>query len=133
LVLTRPAWAEHERSFQHTFSCPECGQQRGSLTDNWFTLGDKLEEQGVKVTLAATQVYQLNLGGGLGTHRHAGRYEGSYNLIGQLDAEKLFGIPGGSVYTEAEGSWSDGLDPSSVGSLFNVNADAAGDIPIELT
>jgi carbohydrate-selective porin OprB len=125
--------AGHERTAAHAVGCYECAGQRGSLTDNWFTFGDKLEEHGVKVTLAATQVYQLNLEGGLATHRHAGRYEGSYDLITEFDAEKLLGIPGGSIYSRAEGSWSDGLDPSSVGSLFNVNGDAAGDNPIELT
>jgi len=106
---------------------------RESLTDNWFTLGRKLEEEGITVGLSLTQVYQLNLEGGLATHRHAGRYAGSYDLEGEFDLEKLLKIPGALLYALAEGSWSAGLNDSSIGSLLGVNDDAAGDEAIVLT
>ncbi|MFP4053541.1 MAG: carbohydrate porin [Phycisphaerae bacterium] len=104
-----------------------------TLTDDWLGFGKTLREQGIEVGLGLTQVYQLNLDGGLATHRRAGRYAGSYDLEVAVDMEKLAGIPGASVYAHAEGSWSDGLSASSVGDLFGVNADAAGDRSIDLT
>lgn len=101
--------------------------ERETLTNDWFGLGAKLRDEGIEVALSLTQIYQINLHGGLSTHRRSGRYAGSYDLETLLDMDTLAGLPGGSVYMLAEGSWSDGLDPSSVGSLLGVNADAAGD------
>lgn len=108
-------------------------EQQDTLTDNWFTLGRQLTERGVEIGLSATQVYQMNLHGGLAMHKRAGRYTGSYDLELAFDLETLAGIPGASVYAHAEGSWSDGLSPGSIGDLFGVNADAAGDRAIDLT
>ncbi|MFA6133100.1 MAG: carbohydrate porin [Phycisphaerae bacterium] len=107
--------------------------ERDTLTDNWFGFGKKLEEQGLTVTLSATQIYQQNLHGGLSTHRRAGRYQGGYDLELTFDLEKLAKIPGGSVYVLGEGSWSNGIDPSSVGSIFGVNGDVIGTIPIQVS
>ncbi|MDY6913434.1 MAG: carbohydrate porin [Planctomycetota bacterium] len=106
--------------------------ERETLTDNWFSLGERLADSGIAVRLSLTQVYQINLSGGLATHRRAGRHTGSYDLEVDLDLEKLLNIPGGSIYVNAEGSWSDGLDESSVGSVFGVNGDASGCRAIDL-
>ncbi len=100
---------------------------RDTLSAGWFGLGPRLQDKGVSIGLSLTQIYQQNLRGGLSTHRHAGRYTGSYDLEVEFDLETLIGLRGGSVGMLAEGSWSDGLDDSSIGSLFGVNADAAGD------
>ncbi|MGB2823723.1 MAG: carbohydrate porin, partial [Phycisphaerae bacterium] len=107
--------------------------RRDSLTDNWFALGQTLEQRGVSVALGLTQVYQLNLEGGLATHRRAGRYSGSYDLEVEFDLERLFRLTGGTFFVLAEGSWSDGLDASSVGSLLGINDDAGGDRAIDVT
>jgi porin len=108
-------------------------EQQETLTDNWFGFGKQLTERGIEIGLSATQVYQLNLHGGLAMHRRAGRYTGSYDLELAADLETLLGIPGASIYAHAEGSWSDGLSASSVGDLFGVNGDAAGDRAVDLT
>ena len=107
--------------------------RRETLTDNWFGLGRELEELGVSIGLGATQVYQVNARGAASTHRRAGRCAGSYDLELNVDFEKLARLPGGSMYLLAEGSWSDGIDASSVGSLFGVNDDAGGDRAIDVT
>jgi len=107
--------------------------ERESLTDGWFALGEALEQRGVELGLGLTQVYQLNTEGGLATGRHAGRYTGSYDLEAELDLEKLFRLTGGTFFVLAEGSWSDGLDASSVGSLLGINDDARGEQVIDVT
>lgn len=107
--------------------------QRDTLTDHWFGLGDKLQESGISLALGLTQVYQLNTRGGLATHRHSGRYAGSYDLEIDFDFEQMAGLKGLRAYVLAEGSWSDGIDPSSVGSLMGVNDDAAGGRSIDVT
>ena len=124
---------DHEHGPGHTLTCLKCMSKRDTLTDNWFELGEKLEEGGVSFALSLTQIYQLNLQGGISTHRRSGRYAGSYDMELELDLEKILKIPGASLYASAEGSWSEGLDASSVGSLFGVNADAAGDRSIDVT
>ncbi|MFO8014883.1 MAG: carbohydrate porin [Phycisphaerae bacterium] len=107
--------------------------ERETLTGDWWGLGDELAEQGITLGLSATQVYQFNVDGGLATHRHAGRFAGSYDLEGEFDLERLLNVPGGTFFFLAEGSWSDGLDASSVGSLMGLNDDAAGDRSIDVT
>jgi porin len=99
---------------------------RQTLTDDWFGFGRQLESAGLAVRLTLVQVYQQNLHGGLSTHRHSGRYTGGYDLELEADLEKIARLPGGSVYALGEGSWSDGIAPSSVESWFGVNADAMG-------
>ena len=124
---------EHETGAVHTLTCLPCMNQRDTLTDNWFSVGEALGARGVTVGLSLTQGYQINLDGGLSTHRHAGRYTGSYDLEIELDLETLGGLPGAVLFAHAEGSWSDGLDDSSIGSLFGVNGDAGGDRSIDVT
>ena len=106
---------------------------RDTLTDNWFGAGDALAEHGLTLSLSATQVYQGVVHGGVFTHRHAGRYAGSYDLEVEGDAARLLGLKGGSFYILAEGSWSEGLDASSVGSVFGTSDDAGGDRTIDVT
>lgn len=100
--------------------------ERSTLTDNWFGMGRKLEEEGINIDLKLTQIYQINLNGGLATHRHSGRYTGSWDLVIDFSLEKLLGVQGGYIRTVTGGSWSDGLDDSSIGSVFGINGDAAG-------
>jgi porin len=113
-----------------------------TLTNDWFTLGETMVQQGVTVALGVTQIYQIPLqGGGLSNsagqvsslHRHKGRYTGSYDFEIELDLEKLVGLTGGRAYALAEGGWSAGLDRSAIGSLSGVNDDAMGDEPVMLT
>ena len=107
--------------------------EQETLSNNFFGLGDGLSDSGISVSLSLTQIYQINLRGGMSTHRHAGRYTGSYDLEFEFDLERILDLPGGIIYMSAEGSWSDGLDDSSIGSVFGVNADAAGERGIDVT
>lgn len=100
--------------------------ERDTLTGNWLGLGDRLEEAGVATAFGLTQVYQVNLTGGLATGRHAGRYAGSYDWESELDLETMFKLPGSLVSVHVEGGWSDGLGASSIGSVMDVNGDAFG-------
>jgi len=119
-------------SAERPAAAPPALTDRQTLTNGWFGLGERLEKQGLTFGLSATQVYQINLQGGLSTHRRAGRYSGSYDAELELDLGKLLRHPGGQVYLLAQGSWSDGLDASSVGSWFGVNGDAGGCRPIDV-
>ncbi len=103
------------------------------LAGDWFSLGNRLSKSGVTVELDVTQVYQQNLRGGMSTHRRSGRYAGSYDLGVELDLETLWGLAGGTIFIHGEGSWSNGLDDSSIGSVFGSNADAGGYRSFDLT
>jgi len=107
--------------------------ERETLTDNWFGLGEELNNRGIAIGLFATQVYQQNIHGGLSTHRRSGRYAGSYNLELEFDLETMLNLAGGSITVEAEGSWSEGIDGPAVGSLFGVNDDAGGYRSMDVT
>ena len=110
--------------------------QRETLTNNWFGLGRELEERGIALGLSLTQIYQSNVRGAAATGRHSGRYTGSWDLELDVEPGKLLKMPalaGGRVYLLAEGSWSDGIDGSSLASLFGVNDDAGGDRSIDVT
>jgi porin len=97
-------------------------QEGPTLTNNWFGLGQELAKHGLTVGLDLTQVYQMNLQGGLATHKHSGRWVGRYNLEVDYDLGVPVGLKGGSVHASAVGHWSPGLNPRSVGSLTDVNA-----------
>lgn len=116
------------------FAQGELSEQE-TLTNNLFGLGDSLAEQGIEVSLSATQIYQQNVRGGMSTHRRAGRYSGSYDVELQVDFEKLLGIEGSRLYMLTEGKWSEsqGIDGPSVGSVFGVNGDAAARRSIDVT
>ena len=100
--------------------------ERETATDGWFGIGRALEEHGVSINLGVTQIYQIAVAGPT-THRHSGRYTGSYDFESEFDLETIAGIPGASVFVHVEGGWSDGLGASSVGSLMDINGDAFGD------
>jgi len=108
-------------------SRPACCPEPNSLTDHGFGLGHTLADKGLDIRLSATQVYQDVARGGMATHRHAGRYTGSYDFEIKADLDKLAGLKGGSLYSLTEGGWSQGINVPSVGALFNPNADALGD------
>ena len=73
-----------------------------------------------------TNIYQQNVHGGLSTHKHAGRYTGSYDVGVTTDLKRLFGIDGASFYAHVEGFWpkTQGINDGSVGSFYGVNGDA---------
>jgi len=107
--------------------------ERETLTDDGFGLGEQLARRGLTVSLGLTEVYQINTHGGLNTDRRKGRWAGSYDLEIEVDFETLISLPGASAYMLAEGSWSAGLDPISVGSVFGVNDDAGGNRKCDVT
>ncbi len=138
LVLTASAKAADEPASVSFGRWLDELADRDTLTGNWFGYGDELAERGISIALGLTQAYQINLGDGASTHKREGRWTGSYDLEAHLDLDKLIGVPGGTVYVLAEGSWSAGLDSDrpgdvSVASLFNVNGDAAGNRAIDVT
>ncbi|MFH0965453.1 MAG: carbohydrate porin, partial [Planctomycetota bacterium] len=92
-----------------------------------------LSERGLDVSFGLTQIFQQNVRGGVTSNRKAARYSGSYDLELNLDMEKIAGIAGGRIYLLTEGSWSEGIDPIAVGSLFGVNADAGGNRSADVT
>ena len=102
--------------------------QRETLTDCFWGLNDQLADSGLEVGFGITDVYQTNAKGGTSTHNHRGRHSGSYDLELSADLQKLLGLETGSIYMLVEGAWPDaeGIDGSSVGSAFGVNADAIG-------
>jgi len=63
--------------------------ERETLTNNLFGLGDRLSDSGVTVSRGLTQIYQVNLQGGMSTHRHSGHYAGSYDLELEFDLERI--------------------------------------------
>ena len=88
---------------------------------------EKLADEGIEVEFSFTQISQQNLRGGTSTHRRAGRYTGNYDMELTADLEKLLGIERAELYMHLEGGFSDGIDASSVSSVFGVNAKAGGD------
>ena len=51
----------------------------------------------------------------------------------ESDLDQLETITGGLIFLHTEGSWSDGLDDSSIASIFGINGDAGGDRSVDLT
>ena len=111
---------------------PSAWSERRTLTDDWLGIGRELAERGVSVSLGLTQIYQI-AGRGPVTHRHAGRYTGSYDFESEFDLERLAKIPGALVVVHVEGGWSEGLGESSIGSVMGVNGDAFGNDEVVLT
>jgi len=102
--------------------------EQETLTGGFWGLNDQLADLGIEAGLGLTNVYQTNVKGGISTHNHKGRHSGSYDLEMSADLQKLLGFETGSIYMLVEGGWPDaeGIDGSSVGSAFGVNADAIG-------
>jgi porin len=99
-----------------------------TLTGNWAGLRTDLENLGLTFRLFYNQQAQQNFHGGL--RQDHGRLSGSYDLQVELNFEKMGLFKGGGFFMEASGTWNEGINPSKVGALFNVNADACGDYPI---
>jgi len=97
-----------------------------TLTGGFGGLNDQLTDDGIEIGFGITNIYQANLKGGISTHNKRGRYSGSYDLELSVDAQKLLGIEGSSLYVHGEGWWSKsgGIDGASIGSAFGVNGDA---------
>ena len=139
------AWADPPAATTRPASQPTKAPQRTSLwkrrtlTDDWFGLGRRLrgKDRRARVGLALTEIYQHNVHGGISTHRRNGRHAGSYDLEVEgrfwekTVAENVWKAGPRteyvSLFLSAEGDWSDGIDASSIDSVFGVNADAGGD------
>ncbi len=91
------------------------------------------EGNGVEFGAGVTSVYQRNVKGGLSTNSRKGEFSGSYDVEVTLDMKKLLGLEG-SFFIHGEGGWTDseGINESSVGSAFGVNADAAGNRSLDI-
>jgi len=102
--------------------------ERETLTNGFWGLNDQLEDSGIELGFGITSIYQANLKGGTSIHNRRGRHSGSYDLELSADLQKLLGFEMASIYMLVEGGWPDaeGVDGSSVGSAFGVNADAIG-------
>ena len=102
--------------------------EQETLTNRFWGLNDQLTDDGIELSFSITGIYQANVKGGTSTHARRGRHSGSYDLELSAGLQKLLGFETGSVYMLVEGGWPDaeGIDASSVGSAFGVNADAIG-------
>jgi porin len=102
--------------------------EKEAPADGLFGLNDQLCDAGIELALGVTQIYQQNVHGGISTRRRAGRYSGSYDIELSADLKQLLGIKGGNLFIHCQGGWPDieGIDETSVGSAFGVNADAIG-------
>ena len=113
--------------FESTFRYLKAKYGTETLTDDWFGYGEKLGDYGVEVSLAFTQMWQINARGGLATHRHSGRWAANYDLYAEFDLEKILSLKGGLMYVLVEGSWSNRLDRTSIGSAVgNINNNTTG-------
>jgi len=99
-----------------------------SAIDEIFGPDGGLANSGIEVGFGITNIYQQNVHGGLSTNRKTGRHSGSYDIEVLADLEKMLGFNRGLLFVHLEGGWPDngGIDGSSVGSAFGVNADAIG-------
>jgi len=106
---------------------------RGTLTDGFWGLSGQLEDNGIEVSFGLTKIYQRSVKGGLSTNNRKGEYAGSYDLEIIFDTSKLFGFDG-SFFIHGEGGWTDaeGIDGTSVGTFFGVNADAIGNRSLDI-
>lgn len=109
--------------------------KRETFTDGFFGLSDELADKGLEVGFSVTNIYQQNVRGGIGKHRRAGRFSGSYDLELSADLQKMLGLESGTLFLHLEGGWPDteGIDGVSVGSAFGVNADAIGNRSMDVT
>jgi carbohydrate-selective porin OprB len=133
LLLNLAGLVDAERPNSEPGDFPRSIWQRETLTNGFWGLNDELAHKGIELGLSATQIYQQNVRGGISRHRRAGRFAGSYDLELSADLGKLLGLEGAAFYMLTEGSYSNGIDKSSVGSFFGVNDDAAGDRSMDIT
>ena len=105
-----------------------------TLTGGLWGVPDGLEKKGILVDMGITNIYQLNLQGGINTNQQRGRYTGSYDVELTADLERYFGISGASFFIHAEGSWpGDSVDDVSIESFFGVNGDAGDHRRFDIT
>lgn len=130
--ITRKLNADHLRPKGESIFDNICKRQ--TLTDGFFGLSDRSADSGIEIGFGVTNIYQQNIHGGIGAHRHAGRNSGSYDLEVLADLDKLLGLENAGFYIHAEGGWTDteGIDGVSVGSAFGVNADAKGNRSLDV-
>jgi len=104
-----------------------------TLTNGFGGLNDALEDSGIEVGFCLTSIYQRNTKGGLSTNNRKGEFSGSYDLEMTADLQRLLGIEG-VIFIHGEGGWTDseGIDGTSVGSVFGVNADAIGNRSLDI-
>jgi porin len=102
--------------------------ERESLTNGFGGVTDRLADSGIEFGVGVTNVFQQNVTGGLATGSGVGAYTGSYDVEVGADLEQLFGFEGASLFIHGQGCWpaAEGIDATSVGSVFGVNADAGG-------
>jgi porin len=99
-----------------------------TLTNGFWGLNDRLADSGIELGFGVNNVYQINTHGGTSTHARRGRHSGSYDLELWADLQKLLDLETGIIYMLVEGGWPDaeGIDATSVGTAFGINADAIG-------
>ncbi|MHC4756975.1 MAG: carbohydrate porin, partial [Planctomycetota bacterium] len=105
-----------------------------SPTNGFWGLNDYLAPSGIEIGLGLTNVYHANVKGGTSTNDRKGRHVGRYDLEMSMDLEKLLGIEGGSFFVHGWGGWTDaeGIDGSSVGSAWGINALAVGNRTLDI-
>ncbi|MHC4927619.1 MAG: carbohydrate porin [Planctomycetota bacterium] len=105
-----------------------------SPTNGFWGLNDALADSGIEVGAGLTTIYQVNAKGGTSTTKHSGRHTGRYDLEMSLDLEKILGIEGGTFFIHGWGGWPDteGIDESSVGSAWGINALAVGNRSLDI-
>ena len=93
-----------------------------------------LEDGGIELSAALTNIYQANVSGGLSTNDGRGRFVGRYDLELSADLAKLFGIEGGTLNVAGWGGWPDieGISDHSVGSVWGTNALAYGNRTLDI-
>ena len=125
-------YADHLYTYEENLFGNICKRQ--TLTEGLFGITDPLDDSGIEIGFAVTNLYQQNVHGGISTHRRAGRNSGSYDLEVLADLDKLLGLENSSLYIHAEGGWTDtvGIDGVAAGSAFGINADAKGNRSLDI-
>jgi porin len=98
---------------------------RDTLTGDWGGLRNDLASKGLTIDFGITQTLQGNLGGGK-TYRWP--YQGSEDLIINIDTGKMGLWPGGFLKIHAENRWGNAANPDT-GALLPVNTDSLYPVP----
>ena len=102
---------------------------RDTLTGDWGGLRNDLAKKGLTMDFGVTQTLQGNLGGG---KEFRWPYQGSEDLIINIDTGKMGLWPGGFFKIHAENRWGNAANPDT-GTLLPVNTDALFPVPGENT
>jgi porin len=105
-----------------------------SPTNGFWGLNDSLADSGIEFGASLLHVYQVNTKGGTSTHSRKGRHVGRYDLEMAFDLEHIAGIKNGSFFVHGWSGWTDagGIDDSSVGAAYGLNAVAVGNRSIDV-